>query len=248
MTIRTVVIDDETPSLARLASLLAATSDFEVVGRFSSAAQAARMLPKLNPDAAFVDIQMPHMDGFSVVDRLPAKDDTAVVFVTAHSNFAVHAFGVAAIDYLLKPFDDDRFLMSLDRVRRHRSRTLEGRQTVLRDGYPERIPVVTASCITVVEVDDIDWLEAAGNYVRLHCSEGNYLHRESLTSLMSRLDPRRFLRIHRSTGVNVRRIQTVQSSFGREHVVTLQQGTRLQTSAAYRDDLHRAIGLPEAGN
>lgn len=242
MTIRTVIVDDEPPSLDRLAGLIASARDFEVVGRFSSAVQAARMLPKLAPDAAFVDVQMPRLDGFAVIDRLPELRKTALVFVTAHAEFALDAFRVAAIDYLLKPFDDRRFHTALERVReRCRGDGAEAAE------YAKRVAIVSAACTTLVPVDEILWMEAAGNYVRLHCRNEHPLLRDSLTNLLGRLDPREFVRVHRSAAVRLDQVRSIQSTFGREHILTLQDGTRVRMSPSYREEFESAAGVIPPG-
>jgi two-component system LytT family response regulator len=242
MAIRTVLIDDEPPSIDRLAGLIGQAPDFEVVGRFSSAVQAARMLPKLSPDAAFIDVQMPRLDGFAVIDRLPDLRRTAIVFVTAHAEFALDAFRVAAIDYLLKPFDDLRFHTALERVRaRCKSDVADAPRE--REEYTKRLAVVSASCTTLVSVNDIHWMEGAGNYVRLHCRNERHLLRDSLTNLMGRLDPRQFVRVHRSAAVRLDRVRSIQSTFGREHILTLQDGTRIRMSPSYREEFESAAGV-----
>ncbi len=230
MTIRTVLIDDEVPALEGLSAMLGRHEDFEVVGRFASAPEAARMLGRLSPDAVFVDIQMPVLSGFDVVSRLPGPR-SAVVFVTAHAEFAASAFDVPALDYLLKPVDQERFDRSIERIREHVRRE-NGEPT-----YAQYLAVRTSNRITLVAVRELEWIEAAGNYVRLHCGTKTHLLRESLASLMTRLDPAVLARVHRSAAVNIDRIRHIDSNFGHTSVITLQDGTRVAMSEQYRAEL-----------
>ncbi|HJQ40380.1 MAG TPA: LytTR family transcriptional regulator DNA-binding domain-containing protein [Thermoanaerobaculia bacterium] len=230
MTIRTVLIDDEVPALEGLSAMLGRHDDFEVVGRFASAPEAARMLGRLSPDAVFVDIQMPVLSGFDVVSRLPSER-SAVVFVTAHAEFAATAFDIQAIDYLLKPVDQDRFDRSIQRIREH-VRSENGETT-----YAQYLAVRTINRITLVAAREVEWIEAAGNYVRLHTAARNHLLRDSLANLMARLDPSTFVRVHRSSAVNINCIRHIDSTFGSAGVITLHDGTRVAMSEQYRAEL-----------
>jgi two-component system, LytTR family, response regulator len=243
-TIRTLVVDDDPLARERVVALLEAERGVEIVGECADGGEAVSAIRKHAPDLVFLDVQMPLLDGFGVVEAVGPDRMPTVIFTTAHDRFAVRAFEAHAVDYLLKPYDDDRFRKALRRARAtaHRSnRTdLDGRLRALleelqpKQRYVERLLVRSGPRIQFLRVDDIDWMEAEGNYIRLHVGQKSHLIRETMTSLESRLDPERFLRIHRSTVVNVDRIRELESVFQGEYVVVLRTGTKLSSSRGYR--------------
>ena len=250
--IRTLIVDDEPVARARVLSLLKDETDIEVVGECGNGAQAATVIEQAAPDLVFLDVQMPEMDGVAMARALGPDRMPAVVFVTAYDDYALEAFEIHALDYLLKPFSAERFRSALTHAREHlaqRRATTLGRQ--LLDLLPEirkpsqghdRIVVKSSGRIYFVRTADIDWCEAAGNYVRLHVGPQAHLVRDTMGRLESSLDADLFIRIHRSAIVNVDRIQELQSSFNGEYMVLLKSGTRLTLSRGYRDALQSRLG------
>ena len=250
--LRILLVDDEPLVRRGLRDFLEGVPDAVVVGECGDGAEALRVLQREPVDLVFLDIQMPELDGVAVAAAIAETGGPAIVFVTAYSEHAIRAFEVNAVDYLLKPFDRPRFLAALERVRTRRA---AGGQTernhrlasVLTElqrgaGYAERILVRSDGRIRLVPVADVEWIEAADNYVRLHADGERHLVRETMASLETRLDPARFGRIHRSTIVNLARIRELQPTFNGEYVVLLQSGARLTLSRSYRDALLERLG------
>jgi two-component system LytT family response regulator len=250
--IRTLVVDDEPVARERIIGLLAAHEDIEVVGQSSNGTEAVAAIERLSPDLVFLDVQMPELNGFGVVRALQTASIPAVVFVTAYDEYAIRAFEVHAVDYLLKPFSGARFNAALEHVRehleRHRASDL-GRKLLalaptLATGstFSERLLVRASGRIHFVRTTELDWCEAAGNYVRLHVGGQSHLLRETMTTLEAALNPQQFVRIHRSTIVNVERIQELQSTANGECTVFLQSGARLTMSRGYREAFQERFG------
>jgi len=248
--IKTLIVDDETLARRRIRRLLAAESDVEVVGECGDPQKAIDVIQQRNPDLVFLDVQMPGLDGFGLLDSLPPKSVPAVIFVTAFDQYALRAFEVRALDYLLKPFDRARFRQALDRaraqIRQQGGTTLDPRLSHLLENLnskpkqTDRVVIKSAGRIMFLRTDEIDWVEAADNYVRVHAGAESHLLRETLGTLESRLDPAKFMRIHRSTVVNIDRVKELQPWFHGDYIVILQDGSRLNLSRTYRD---RVIGL-----
>jgi two-component system LytT family response regulator len=253
--IRTLVIDDEPVARTRMVALLAREPDVDVVGECADGPRAVAAIQDLSPDLVFLDVQIPELDGFGVVRRVGAERMPAVVFVTAYDEYALQAFDVHAIDYLLKPFSEERFSQALthareDIVRRRATRLNEHLLALLPSirqpptSRPERILVRSSGRIYFLRTLDIDWCEAAGNYVRLHVGQDVHLVRETMGRLEADLDPNQFVRIHRSTIVKIDQIRELRPSFNGEFVVFLQGGTRLTLSRGFRDGLQARLGRP----
>jgi two-component system LytT family response regulator len=248
--IRTLVVDDEPIARARVVSLLHEESDFEVVGECSSGGQAMSVIEATAPELLFLDIQMPEIDGLDLARAIQANGAPAVVFVTAYDDYALRAFEVHALDYLLKPFSAERFRAALGHAREHvvQRRAGQSGPVSARDPAPaarrNRVMIKANGRIHFVRMTEIDWCEAAGNYVRVHVALQEYLVRDTMSHLESQLDPHQFMRIHRSTIVNVDRIQEMQSSFNGEYVVLLRGGTRLTLSRGYREAIQTRLGKP----
>ena len=250
--IRTLVVDDETLARERVLSLLQQESDVEVVGECSDGGQAVSAIQEQSPDLVFLDVQMPGSNGFGVIDAVGADRMPNVIFVTAYDEYALKAFEYHALDYLLKPFNRDRFQQTLKHARasleRRRAGDLGRRLLALvNDIKPEaprleRLIVKSGGRVFFLRTDEIDWIEAAGNYVRLHLGEESHLFRETMNRMETRLDARRFVRIHRSRIVNTERIKELQPWFNGEYVVILRNGTRLTLSRGYRDRLQDQLG------
>jgi two-component system LytT family response regulator len=231
--IRTLIVDDEPLAREGLRLLLGDDEEVEVIGECASGREAVQAIQKLHPDLVFLDVQMPELDGFQVIASLPPDDLPAVVFVTAYDRYALRAFEVHALDYLLKPFDDERFQDALKRAKRHL-----GLQRVSEVGQ-RRLAVKDVGRVVFLNVAEIDWIEAADYYVQLHAGKQSYLHRESMQSLEARLDPSQFLRIHRSAIVNVRGVKEVRHQGRRDIVVVLACGATLKVARSHREKLQR---------
>jgi two-component system, LytTR family, response regulator len=237
--IRALIADDEPLARRKVRSLLAKEPDIEVMGECGSGADAARLIRELDPNLVFLDIEMPELDGLAMLRGLEGRAAPAVIFVTAYDQYAVRAFDVHAVDYLLKPIDRRRFQTALERARDHLRKSGDRAASPL-----TRLLVRSGDRTQVLQVDDVDWVEAADNYVKVHALGQTHLLRETLSHLRSRLDPGRFLRIHRSAVVNVDRIQSLYPLFHGDQMVVLRDGTELSLSRRYRQELERVLGRP----
>lgn len=253
--IRALIVDDESLARERLRSLLQDSPAFEVLGECANGREAVERILEDAPDLVFLDVQMPMLDGLGTLRELAGHPLPLIVFVTAYDKFALQAFEFHAVDYLLKPFDRERFELALQRVQeRIRSRKegdLEKRVADLLqkmrpdEKSPERLAIKTDGKVLLLKLEDLDWIEAADNYVNLHCGTDAHLVRETMTALEGRLPARNFMRISRSTMVNVDRIKELQPLFHGEYVVILRNGTRLTLSRTYRDKLQTLLGREE---
>jgi two-component system, LytTR family, response regulator len=251
--IRALVVDDEPLARERIRALLESEPDIEYVGECANGREAITSIEEMEPDLVFLDVQMPVVDGLGVVEAVGADKMPAVIFVTAYDRYALRAFEVHALDYLLKPFDRQRFQKALQRVRQQLNRdqsvvNVNERLVALLEESQggrkplERLVIKNAGRVFFVKTEEIDWIEAASNYVRLHVGKEAHLLRETMNSLESRMDPQRFLRIHRSTIVNIERIQELQPWFHGDYVVILRDGTQLTLSRGYRQKLQELFG------
>jgi len=250
--LRTVIVDDEPLARERLASLLSAEADIEIVRQCRDGEEAVHAIDQLSPDLVFLDVQMPVLNGFEVLQAIGPEKMPLVVFVTAYDQHALRAFQVRALDYLLKPFDKERFQEALQRARAHIQRDETGdlgRRLLalvkdLRRDQPktDRLVVKSGGRLFFLRTDEIDWIEAAGNYVRLHVGTTSHLLRETMNSIEARLDPEKFFRIHRSRIVNMERIQEMQPWLNGEYAVVLRNGTRVTLSRGYREKLQERLG------
>ena len=255
---RVVLVDDEPLALRRLRRLLAGERDVEIVAECGDGRSAAEEIGRLVPDLVLLDIQIPELDGFGVLAALPADRLPVIVFVTAYDEHALRAFEVHALDYLLKPVARDRFREALDRAR---ERVLERRLAGVIDPrllalhaerrsdagaelparYLSRIAVKQDGRAYFVRIEEIDWLEAADNYVRIHTRDTGHLLRETLRSLEAKLDPRLFVRVHRSAIVHVDAIRELQPWFHGDQLLILRSGARLMCSRRYDERLRRMM-------
>ncbi|MBX5494536.1 MAG: response regulator transcription factor [Bryobacteraceae bacterium] len=251
-TIRALIVDDEALARTRIRRLLLLERDFEIAGECVTGAEALAWLNENSADIVFLDIQMPEMGGFELLERLAPERIPVVIFVTAYDEYALRAFEVHAFDYLLKPFDRQRFQKTIQRTRARLKEMRQGSidqrlMSLLADfqsrrADKERIAIKNGGRVLFVRMDEIDWVEAADNYVCLHVGEETHLLRETMNALESRLDPTRFLRIHRSTIVNVDRIKELQPWFRGDYVVVLRSGVKLNMSRSYREKLKPLLG------
>jgi len=252
--VRTLIVDDEPIARAGLRTLLAADPDVELIGECADGRQAVEAILKARPDVVFLDVQMPDMNGFDVLWAIKGTPLPVVVFVTAYDRYAIQAFDVHAVDYLLKPFDDARFAEALARAKATAEHRHDGgvaaRLTQLlndadrRRAGASRFLVRTAGRVLFLRSEDIDWVEAADYYVKLHVGGKVHMLRESMAALEARLDSSMFFRIHRSAIVNLERVRELQPYSKREHVLVLHDGTRLRLTRSRREQLAALLGQP----
>jgi two-component system LytT family response regulator len=245
MKIRALIVDDEPLARERILTLLREESDIEVVGESGDGQQAVEAIRELRPDLMFLDVQMPGLGGFEVLRALGRGEMPLVIFVTAYDQHALKAFEVHALDYLLKPFKQARFKETVQRAREALSQRSVGEMSqkllaLLGQAKPERehltrIPVRTGDRTIFVKTDLIEYIESAGNYVVLHSGKDNHIVRETLTALEEKLDPKLFLRISRSTLVNLRQVQELQPLFKGEYALRLQNGKQLTMTRGLKE-------------
>jgi two-component system LytT family response regulator len=249
---RVLIVDDEPLARERLRTLLQEEPGFELVGEAGDGTTGAESILALQPDLVFLDVQMPGADGFDVIEAVGADKMPFVVFVTAYDRYALRAFDVHALDYLLKPFDRERFKQALTRARQQLDRNGNGEierrlAAIVSDLRPakaktDRFVVKSGGRIFFVRTGEIDWIEAAGNYVKLHVGNDSHLIRETMNAVESKLTPEVFVRIHRCHIVNIEQVRELQPWFNGEYVVFLKNGTRLTLSRGYRERLQERVG------
>jgi two-component system LytT family response regulator len=247
MSIATLIVDDEAPGRAVLRNYIANHEDLELVGEAENGAAAVEMIEKFKPRLVFLDVQMPDLDGFGVIEQIGPQQMPATIFVTAYDQYALRAFDAQAVDYLLKPFDKVRFERALQHARdliAAQGQTQIGAHLMAlvqsaRSGQsaPERFVIRTGGRITFLSLDEIDWVEAAGNCVRIHVGNQAHQMRESIGHIAERLDPVRFVRVHRSVIVNFSKIRELQACNSGEYIVVLRNGKELPCSRSYRGAL-----------
>ena len=253
MNIRVLVVDDEPLARLGITARLAAYPDMLVVGECATGEEALAAIPRASPDLIFVDVEMPGISGLDLLRALPREQARCIVFLTAHEEYALDAFNVEALDYLLKPIDDERFASCIDRARRmltlHRQEAnFERLYGLLANagkqddgGVIKRFPVRRGNEFTFIQAGDVDWIEGLGDYAGLHVGGRTHLIREPLTVLETRLDRTQFVRVHRSTIVQVERIVRVEPSANRDAVLTLRDGKTLRVSRTYRSRLQELL-------
>jgi two-component system LytT family response regulator len=249
--IRALIVDDEPLARRRIKSLLAHDASVEVIGECSDGFKAVSSINELSPDLVFLDVQMPAMDGFEVIKTIGAERMPTVIFVTAYDQYALKAFEVNALDYLLKPFDRKRFQKTLERskamVRGLQNGNVNNQLLSLlgdlrrEQEIPDRFIIKSGGRVVFLRVEEIDWMCAVGNYVRLQVGRDSHLMRETMTAMEAKLYPDRFMRIHRSTIVNLDRVKEVQPWTKGEYVVIMRDGTRLIMSRRYRERLNERL-------
>jgi two-component system LytT family response regulator len=264
-----LIVDDEPIARRRMQRLLREEQDVDVLDEVGSGRDAIDVITRDRPDLVLLDVQMPDVDGFGVVEALGVDQMPPTIFVTAYNEYAVRAFDVHAIDYLLKPFDPERFRTAFQRARAHLEQVSSAEQgrkikalleQVLGDAssvgpsngngngshappaarhrYLDRLMIKHDGRVYFIKVTDVDWFEAAGNYVRVHTGKVSHLIRETMQRIESQLDPSLFVRIHRAVIVNLDRIRELQPWFAGDYVVILRDGRQLKLSRTYREHLH----------
>lgn len=249
MNIRTVIVDDEPWARSRVASLLGNDPDFGIVAECANVEQAVEAIATDKPDLVFLDVQLRDRTGFDVIEAIGVEAMPLVIFATAFDTYTLQAFDVHALDYLLKPFDEARLKLSLQRVRK-RLQSQDSERSALHSllasvrgerRYLQRLAVSHRDRLIFVRTEDVDWLEASGNYVTVHVGRESYLVRETLNAMESRLDPQRFMRLHRSTIVNIDRLRQLSPWVRGEQAAILADGTQLTVGRAYRARLATLI-------
>lgn len=257
--IRTLLVDDEPLARRNLRVLLKDDAEVEIVGEAGNGPEALAAICKHSPDLVFLDIQMPELDGFGVLERIEAEQLPVIIFVTAFDQYALRAFEFHALDYLLKPFDDARFEKALRRakqqVEQREIKDLSGRLIALLEGrdaqgpaertpqasYLTRLLIKSAGRVSFLKVDEIDWIGAEDYYVKLHVGRKSHLLRETMNEMEVKLDPAKFVRVHRSAIVNLDRIRELQQPYSGEYLVVLQDGTELKLSRSRREQLQTML-------
>ena len=252
MTISTLIVDDEPLARDRIKRFLRDEEGIRLIGECKNGAEAIDAINRENPELVFLDIQMPEKNGFDVIKALGEKHLPTIIFVTAYDQYALQAFDVHALDYLLKPFNRERIRRAVARAREHidhkRLGNIDERLNALiadirgEKKFLDRLVVKAVGRVFFLKTDEIDWIEAAGNYVKLHVGRDSHMIRETMNGIESKLDPAKFLRIHRSTVVNIDRIKELQPLFHGEYAVILRNGTKLTLSRSYRDRLDQLMG------
>jgi len=248
---RVVIVDDEPIAREGVRTQLLREPEVEIVAECGDGLEAVEAIRELLPDLVFLDVQMPGMEGFEVVQTIGVEAMPAVVFVTAYDKYALQAFEVNAVDYLLKPFDSERFQKAFQRARleiqRKTAETINQKLVALLESmrpqhrYLERLVVKSGGRIFFLPVSEIDWIESADNYVNLHSGRESHLIRETLTSLETKLNPEEFLRIRHSAIVNVRKIKELHPLFKGEYEIVLHNGVKLTSSRRYKHKLEHLL-------
>ncbi len=251
MILRALIVDDEPLARKSVLRHLREHTNIRVIGECGDGQAAVTAILSGEPDLVFLDVQMPEMNGFQVIERIGPDRMPAVIFVTAYDHYAVRAFDANALDYLLKPFRKQRFERALARAMERMTKSSKNdaaariaaalNAVAAREHYCERIPVPHNARIVLVAVDEIEWIEGAGNYARIHTGNCTHEIRETLTNLEQKLDPRRFARVHRSTIVNLHRVKEIQPWFHGHHVIVLQSGRKVRMSR-YQQDIAKRLG------
>jgi DNA-binding LytR/AlgR family response regulator len=247
MTARVVIVDDEEPARERLRRFLEGVKDVEIIAEASNGLQAVEIIQSCNPDLVFLDIQMPGLDGFGVLDAL--HNPPPVIFVTAYDEFAIQAFEVNALDYLLKPFSKERLEESLQRLteKAQGTRRFEERLSALlltlaeKENYLTKLAVWQRSNVRLIDVDEIDWIGVEENQTMVHAGEGFYPYQRPLTHLEKKLDPKHFFRVHRSAIVNLDRVAEIIPWFKGSHKVRLSTGEEVELSRSRARELKRLL-------
>ncbi|HET6703157.1 MAG TPA: LytTR family DNA-binding domain-containing protein [Gemmatimonadaceae bacterium] len=239
---RVLIVDDEPLARRGVRARLMGMPDVEIAGEADSGLTAVSEIERLRPDVVLLDVQMPELDGFGVIDAIGVDHMPLTIFLTAYDTHAVKAFDANALDYLLKPLDDERFRLAMTRARTRLAEHTQGSHSrqlaaMLAGAAEQRIVLRDGSRVLLFDQQDIDWLGADGDYVRVHAKGRSYLVRHTMAAMEARLDPKQFARVHRSAIVNISRVSEVRRRGDRDHVVVLRDGTKLKVGRAFRDSI-----------
>jgi two-component system LytT family response regulator len=252
--IKALIVDDELLARKFIRRMLKQDPDFEIAGESGNGKEAVEMIRAQKPDVVFLDVQMPEMDGFGVLEAVGLGQLPDIVFTTAYESYAIRAFELHALDYLLKPFDQQRFRDAIKHAKErvHSRQQEDGRLQIgallerinSKQAYLDRLIIRADGRITFLNTREIDWIEADDKYVHLHTGTGARMVRQTLTAMEAQLDPVKFVRVHRSTMVNVDRIKELQPLFNGEYSVLMDDKTKLTLSRKYKDKLFQLLGKP----
>ncbi|MFC1493205.1 LytR/AlgR family response regulator transcription factor [candidate division KSB1 bacterium] len=250
MLIRSLIVDDEIAAREIIKNYLSDDGSFEVIGESGNGIDAVKQIVEKKPDLVFLDIQMPEMDGFEVIGTIGLEDLPHIVFVTAFDQYAIKAFEINAIDYLLKPFDRIRFLSAINRAKEHllSKKAIENQLSNLLSNikreshYLSKIMVKTGGRVYFLKADDIKWIEAASNYIKIFSGRDSYLVKDTLNNFEKKINPNQFVRIHRSCIINVNFIHEIQPWDKNNHLVILEDGKELKLSRSYKDKIFDLFG------
>jgi len=252
--IRALIADDEALARKFIRRMLKDDHDIEIVGECSNGKEALEMIRKENPDVVFLDVQMPEMNGFAVLEAIATEQLPEIIFATAYEQYAIRAFELHALDYLLKPFDQARFKDAIkhakERLRSERQNDGPRQISALLESiknkpqYFDRLVIKAGGRITFLSTDEINWIEADDKYVHLHTGKVSPMVRQTLSAMETQLDPKKFRRVHRSAIVNIERIKELQPLFSGEYSILLRDGTKLTLSRNYKDKLFELLGKP----
>jgi len=247
MKIRTLIVDDMMLARERIRMFLVNDPEIEIVGECADGDEAVEEIKNLKPDLVFLDVQMPGLGGFGVIEKIGIEQMPVVVFVTAYDEFAIKAFEVSALDYLLKPFEEEQLIRAVKRAKREvQKRQANDLNDHLRQllatvkpeaKYLKRLIVKSGTQTVLVQAEDIDWIGSAGNYLELHVGRETHLVRERISRMEQKLDPEKFARIHRSTIVNLDRVKTLKHLFNGDHLTILSDDTKLNMSRTFYEKL-----------
>jgi two-component system LytT family response regulator len=251
--IKTLIVDDEVLAREKLSIFLQDEKDFEIIGQCKNGIEALKFLNQIYPDLLFLDIQMPEMDGMEFLRNIDVSKIPCIILVTAYDNYAIKAFEYHALDYLLKPFDRERFLITTKRVKEHMLLYGQGdynaqllsylKASIPDKKYIERVVVKNAGKIFFVKTKDIEWVESAGNYLKLHVGKTIHLIRETMNAFEQKLNPEEFLRVHRSFLVNINAIHNLENYGNTEFVITLNSGDKVQSGRSYYTIVRQKLQL-----
>jgi two-component system, LytTR family, response regulator len=253
--IKTLIIDDEPLARSRIRELLVEDDEISIIGECSDGDEAVISIFRLKPDLVFLDVQMPERDGFEVVSTVGAENMPVVIFVTAFDRYALQAFEVYALDYLLKPFDDSRFFQTLERAKKQIRQTAQAEHdggykdliTAMIErvkpfqGFLQKVLVKSRDRLTFLETNEIEWISSEGNYVCFHIQKASYMLRETISNLEKQLNPAQFLRINRSTIININQVKELHQMFHGDYKVILNDNTQFTLSRRFRDRLPRIV-------
>lgn len=259
--IRTIIIDDEPLAREKIRTFLEAEDDIEVIGECKNSTEAIASIKDLKPHLIFLDIKMPGMNGFEMLENLNLKILPAIIFTTAYDKYALKAFEVHALDYLLKPFDRDRFQLTLNRARKHLSskqiednnnkilealndlkeRKVEEKEVSKSDKYLEKIVIKTSDKIYFMKTSELEWLEASGNYIKLFANGASHLTRDTMNAMEKKLNPEKFVRIHRSVIINSDFIKELKPWFNGEYEVYMKNKTKFISGRTYKSNIEKLL-------
>lgn len=251
--IKTLIVDDEVLARDKLSIFLQGEEDFEIVGQCANGMEALKLLDQSYPDLLFLDIQMPEMDGMELLRNIDVQKIPCIILVTAYDDYAIKAFEYHALDYLLKPFDRERFLMTIKRIKEQMLLYSQGgyntqllsylNESLPNQKYIEKVVVKDGGKIFFIKTKDIEWVESAGNYLKLHVGKTIHMIRETMNAFEKKLNPQEFVRVHRSSFINIDAIHNLESWGNTEFIITLNSGDKVQSGRSYYSSIRQKLQL-----